>query len=804
MGLPPPPCVVIGLQNNGLGVCRSFVGTGVRVFALDRPGRSPYLRTRHATFVPCADVTGAGLIDALVELGRRLNERAVLIPTMDQSVLLVSEHRAAIEPYYRHSLPSDEQVRRLMSKSGIDDFARAHNIRVPRTVTLSATSELQAAIEHVGMPCILKPEVKTPHFVAYSPRKAFFVHTVSELQQALRLVTQWVPRVVAQEWIPGPDANLIFSLFYFGANGTPLGVFTGRKIRQYIPYCGTACSAEPCEDPVVEAAGMRFFLEANYRGFGAIEFKRTHDGDYVLMEPTVGRTEHLFALAAANGVNLAYTGYCDMAGLPLPEARQRRRRVKYVHVSRDWKAACAYMRAGELGPGGWWRSLRGPRLYPLLSVRDPGPILYQLVHKATRRPGRVARRLASRTRELADDVAFALAQSASPACNGSGRLEPTLQARRREAIEWICRAHDAGRGGVARGYSLDSRRNGSSGSWQLPYPETTGYIIPTLLACAESERRNDLARRALQMADWELEVQRPDGGIPGGVHGPAHLPVVFNTGMVMQGWCSAFEFSGSSAYADALRRAGEFLLACQDEDGAWRRHASVDGVLVPHAYDVLVSWALLRAARALGREDFRAAAAANVRFTLGLQRSSGWFAQNGIRPKDNASPLTHTIGYTLQGLWESGRLLQDEACERAVRLAATRLGELMRHDGHLPGKLDGAWRPVVSWSCLTGTLQIGLVWAALAERDGGHDWTVAARRAFAFVAGTQDMASDDAGRRGGICGSHPPHQAYGRDQVLNWATKYFVDLSLALEALPTFGISVPADSHAGDSRPEHA
>src|SRR5262245_6481333 len=53
------------------------------------------------------------------------------------------------------------------------------------------------------------------------------------------------------------------------------------------------------------------------------------------------------------------------------------------------------------------------------------------------------------------------------------------------AVEWLCRAQDSSTskdGGVARHFSLIS-------GWGPSYPETTGYIAPTLLDCAR--RRGD-------------------------------------------------------------------------------------------------------------------------------------------------------------------------------------------------------------------------------------------------------------------------------------------------------------------------
>ena len=55
--------------------------------------------------------------------------------------------------------------------------------------------------------------------------------------------------------------------------------------------------------------------------------------------------------------------------------------------------------------------------------------------------------------------------------------DPGVEIATRESINWICRAQDCSKskdGGVARHFSLIN-------GWSSSYPETTGYIIPTMI-----------------------------------------------------------------------------------------------------------------------------------------------------------------------------------------------------------------------------------------------------------------------------------------------------------------------------------
>lgn len=90
--------------------------------------------------------------------------------------------------------------------------------------------------------------------------------------------------------------------------------------------------------------------------------------------------------------------------------------------------------------------------------------------------------------------------------------DPGIDAAITAAIRWLCHAQDCSAshdGGVARHYSLLD-------GWATSYPETTGYIVPTILDCANDLRSVSLRERARQMLDWLISIQLPNGGFQGG------------------------------------------------------------------------------------------------------------------------------------------------------------------------------------------------------------------------------------------------------------------------------------------------
>src|ERR1035437_6585519 len=126
-------------------------------------------------------------------------------------------------------------------------------------------------------------------------------------------------------------------------------------------------------------------------------------------------------------------------------------------------------------------------------------------------------------------------------------VQPDTAALRR-AMEWLKAAQDAtvDGGGVSWGYVARAPvRYGMPLGWQPAYPETTGYIIETMLRYSRLTGDGDCGARARRMAEWELGIQLPDGGFQGGVMGAEPVASsTFVTGQVMFGLLSAYQEEG--------------------------------------------------------------------------------------------------------------------------------------------------------------------------------------------------------------------------------------------------------------------
>lgn len=359
---------------------------------------------------------------------------------------------------------------------------------------------------------------------------------------------------------------------------------------------------------------------------------------------------------------------------------------------------------------------------------------------------------------------------------GSGNLEHIDH-----AVQWICRAQDAyPDGGVARSYGLIYSGYFGRKGWIPSYPETTGYIIPTVFDVAQLKESNSLHERAVRMAEWECAVQMESGAVMGGTVDQPQTPAVFNTGQVIFGWLRAFQETGREEFMASAIRAGKYLVSQQSPDGGWKKNLSEFATdrLPYYAYNTRTAWALGHLGELTGDAIFTEACQKNIEFALNLQNPNGWFKANCLNEPER--PLLHTIAYCVRGILEAGRILGNNRYLEQARLAADALRARLNPDGSLAGRFDSQWRPAVEWSCLTGDAQTAIIWGRLYKITGNSDYLKDMQRINTFLKKVQIHNTSNPDINGGIAGSFPLHGGYGAFEILNWAVKFFID-SLMLE-----------------------
>lgn len=338
----------------------------------------------------------------------------------------------------------------------------------------------------------------------------------------------------------------------------------------------------------------------------------------------------------------------------------------------------------------------------------------------------------------------------------------------KDAVGWLHASQDAMQdGGFGTYYITDG--------WSSSYPETSGYIIPTLLGFD----KNNL-ERSICCADWLISIQKPGGGWQSMYVADNRPEVVFNTGQVIRGLVAVYEHTSEQKYLDACVRACDWLCSIQEADGSWQKHAFMDRKRV---YDTYVDHPLLMIWKLTGNEKYRSAAVRNLNWVIHeKQKANGWFEDCDNTIKHNARPILHTVSYTIDGLINSGLLLQDDRYIKAGQKAADRLLDVFNVNGWLNGRWDENWNGSEHLIC-TGCAQISIIWLILYRITADEKYkTAAARMNSQLVFIQQRGYSERIAVKGALTGSYPLWGKYEPFGFPNWATKYFADaLMLELE-----------------------
>jgi hypothetical protein len=346
------------------------------------------------------------------------------------------------------------------------------------------------------------------------------------------------------------------------------------------------------------------------------------------------------------------------------------------------------------------------------------------------------------------------------------------------AAKWLLVAQRATNDdGVAHSYDIRSRK------WLPSYPETTGYIIPTLFDYAKYFNQPQYRDPALRMARWEAHEQLRDGGVRAGtMAAEVVVPTIFNTGQVVFGQARATLESDEPALRTSLERAADWLVAAQDSDGCWRRYPSPFTSTKTASYNTRCAFALCRAFGVIAKQSYLDAADRNVNWALSQSRDNGWLPGNCLTENADDSALTHTIAYSIRGILEVGIFLgKSKYVEHAQRMAVA-VAKVQNADGSLPAYLTSQWTPRCRWTCVTGNAQMAINWQRLAQATGdstARRWAMSANR---FNMSLQDLDAADINIRGAIKGSHPIDGGYMTFRYPNWAAKFFMD-ALMLEHL---------------------
>lgn len=392
-----PVTVLRAAAHGPLGIVRSLGRMGVPVYVVECEPGAPAFFSRYCRGRFRCDIEGGSAedgVEKLLEVGRAIGRRSILVPTTDDAALFVADHAPALRERFLVVDLAPALARALCSKKELHHLARRIGIPTAQAVFPRSREDVLAFLEDATLPVMLKG-IDGLRLQRSAGERMFIVRTREELLAKYdAFETPADPNLMLQEYIPGGDDTVWMFNGYFDARSEcPIG-FTGKKLRQHPVARGCTSLGICLRNEVVESTTKRFMKAIGYQGILDIGYRYdARDGTYKVLDvnPRIGATFRLFV--ADNGMDVARALYLDMTGHPILPSRAREGR-RWIVEDLDLASSFRYWRDGGLTLRPWLRSFAGIEEAAYLAWDDPLPLLPM----CARDGGKLVRGLVGRAR----------------------------------------------------------------------------------------------------------------------------------------------------------------------------------------------------------------------------------------------------------------------------------------------------------------------------------------------------------------------------------------------------------------------
>jgi hypothetical protein len=346
----------------------------------------------------------------------------------------------------------------------------------------------------------------------------------------------------------------------------------------------------------------------------------------------------------------------------------------------------------------------------------------------------------------------------------------------KHSAEWLIRSIEKGKGGSCAYFSPLM-------GWSRPYPETSGYLIPTLIRVSNVFNDPKYLDGALNIGQWLLDIQAQDGSWHGGLHpNKSSAGSVFNTGQILKGMMALFEFTGDQKFLDAADNGCNWLASGVNKNGLWPV-GDYRASKTP-SYYTHVAWPMLEVWKRTQSAPQRSSAERFLDMALKRKLSNGVIGQWGF--DNRSSAFTHTIAYTIRGFQESSRLIGDYSkygrpMEEILNFFIKK-AELS--NGKISGEFNEALKGNNNYVCLTGNAQLAICVLLMEQEVPDLRLVNAAAKMIDFIGSVQTSGWFIKSLKGSVAGSYPLWGRYMFMRYPNWSAKYYCDsLMLILSRL---------------------
>ncbi|MDC3169385.1 hypothetical protein OA853_03375 [Prochlorococcus sp. AH-716-E17] len=341
-----------------------------------------------------------------------------------------------------------------------------------------------------------------------------------------------------------------------------------------------------------------------------------------------------------------------------------------------------------------------------------------------------------------------------------------------KSLDWIL--NSIKRKGGSAAYFLPFK------GWSKSYPETTGYIIPTLLDATKITKDHKYKEIGFELGNWLLSIQDEEGFWRNSLYPytKKSRSSIFNTGQILIGLLSLYDLTKNTKWIEASEKALIWLTKDFTEDKLWGGNDYLNKKSTP-SYYAHVIWPMLELCHIINDHKKTALCEGAILKIIERKKNNNVFDEWGF--KKNEPAFTHNIGYTIKGIQECGRILDNKKILNSVNSTLDKLIKVSElKSGKLDGLINDDFKEVGNFVCLTGNLQIAE--SLLIYESNNEDLRIvnSAAKLIDFVCSRQILKFPVKSIEGGIPGSAPFYGRYMRFRYPNWASKFFCDAILKL------------------------
>lgn len=341
------------------------------------------------------------------------------------------------------------------------------------------------------------------------------------------------------------------------------------------------------------------------------------------------------------------------------------------------------------------------------------------------------------------------------------------------ALSWLIRSCEV-QGGAGSSAFYARWRHWKTG-WAPAYPETTGYLIPTLLHYQTILPALEPAACARQCYDWLLTLADEAGGYSS-LYAHSRTPSLFNSAQILLGLLAyQKEYPSELGQHQVLKTTDWCLRAVA------QAQEPIMGLYHPGylaAYYIRAIWPIALALQSLGRSTEWSALDPILAILAKKIQPDGQIMDAGFAP--GASAYLHTIAYTIRGWWELGDCQNDAQKKDRARSILAYYWAIRQRGGRWPGAIHPQKGADWSFLCLPGLAQMAIILHKIGTQDHQPAYVEEARQLVRLL-GQYQKKGGNPNTHGAIAGSRPFWGPYMRGRYPNWGPKFFLDAAALVQ-----------------------